>query len=78
MCRINNWRDKMTNRLKGLTVAFEKDIREDDAEGIINAILMIRGIANVTTSLSSSEDYINREQIRREVVSKIYDVAKDI
>ena len=57
----------MTDRLKGLTVAFEKDIREDDAQCIIDAILMIKGVANVTTSISSVEDYMNREQVRREV-----------
>lgn len=68
----------MTDRLKGLIVAFEKDIREDDAQCIIDAVLMIKGVAGVTTSLSSSDDYINRQQIKQEVVGKIYNLAGNI
>jgi len=68
----------MTDRLKGLTVAFDEDIRADDAQCIIDAILMIKGVSGVTTSISNSEDYMNRLQIRREVVEKIYELAKEI
>ena len=68
----------MTDRLKGLTVAFESDIRDDDAQCIIDAILMIKGVANVTTSISNSEDYMNRQQVKREVVDKLYKLAKEI
>lgn len=34
----------MTDRVKGLTVIFEQDIRDDDCEYITNAIRMIRGV----------------------------------
>ena len=34
----------MTNRLKGILVTLETDIREDDAESILNAIKMIKRI----------------------------------
>lgn len=68
----------MTDRLKGVTVAFERDIREDDAELIINAIRMIKGVAGVKDIKSTGYDYINREQIRHEIVEKIYAMAKEI
>jgi len=68
----------MTTRLKGVTVAFESDIHEDDAEWIINAIRMIKGVAGVAEIESSDDDYINREQIRREIRRKIYALAKEI
>jgi hypothetical protein len=68
----------MTDRLKGLTVAFEKDIRDDEAKCVIDAILMIKGVAAVTTSISNSEDYMNRQQIKRDVIDKIYALAKEI
>lgn len=68
----------MTDRLKGLTVAFDRDIRDDDAQCIIDAILMIKGITGVTTSISNSEDYMNRQQVRHEVINKIYALAKEI
>ena len=56
----------MTNRLKSLIVAFEHDIREDDAQCIIDAILMIKGIAGVSKEVTTSVDWINRCQIKRE------------
>ncbi len=68
----------MTDRLKGLVVAFDKDIREDDAECIINAILMIKGVSGVHTSISSSEDYMNRQQIKMEMTGKFYDVINNL
>jgi ribosomal protein L5 len=37
----------MTDRLKGVVVAFDHDIRVDDAEQIIAAIRMIRRVADV-------------------------------
>ncbi len=68
----------MTDRLKGLTVAFDKDIREDDAQCIIDAILLIRGVSGVTTSTSNPEDYMNRQQIIRDIKAKIFDLAQSL
>ena len=68
----------MTDRLKGLTVAFEKDIREDDAKCIVAAISMIKGVASVTASISSAEDWMNRQQVKSEVIKKIYQVVEEI
>ncbi len=60
----------MTQRLKGLTVAFEQDIREDDAEALINAIRMIRGVASVTPIEADSGDWINRQRVRHEIAEE--------
>ena len=56
----------MTDRLKGCVVTFERDIREDDAEKVLNAILMIRGVASVDVSVADADDHMNRERVRRE------------
>lgn len=64
----------MTDRLKGLTVAFDHDIREDDAEAIVNAIKMIKGVVDVKPTYATSEDWINRERIRRELGAALWDV----
>ena len=50
----------MTDRLNALTVSLDRDIREDDAEVIINAIKAIRGVNGVTANKdgSISKDYI--------------------
>lgn len=63
----------MTTRFKGLTVAFEDDIRDDDAEAIISAIRQIRGVAGVVPVEASSDDWMARmrvkEEIRKEVLA---------
>jgi hypothetical protein len=55
----------MTDRLKGLVVVLDKDIRVDDAEEIINAIRMIKGVADVQGSVANYEDYMNRSRVDR-------------
>lgn len=61
----------MTERIKGLTVALDQDYREDDVQGIIDAIKLIKGVANVTPIPSSAEDFINRQQIKMEMAEEI-------
>jgi len=48
----------MTDRIKGVLVTFEKDIREDDCEPIIGALKMIKGVLTVKPYISKMEDYI--------------------
>ena len=60
----------MTDRLKGVWVAFEQDFREDDAESIIDAISCLRGVADVTPCLSGSDDWMNRQRIKTEIAEK--------
>ena len=60
----------MTERVKGFTVTLEKDIRIDDVESIMQAILMIKGIVNVEPSISTTEDHMNREMVKNEFRKK--------
>jgi len=64
----------MTDRLKGCVVSFEKDIRKDDAEYILNAIKMIKGVNSVETSIANYEDWMNRDRVKFEIRQKIYDI----
>lgn len=66
----------MTDRLKGVVVTFDKDIREDDAEAIINAIYMIRNVASVNPLVTNYEDRMARERARQELANEIYEVLK--
>jgi len=61
----------MTDRLKGATVVFKADIREDDAESILNAIRMIKGVLAVTGVISDSDDWMNRRRIEGEMRERI-------
>lgn len=63
----------MTDRIKGVFVAFERDIREDDVE-LIEAIKCLRGVIAVESHVANSDDWMARERIRRELGEKIWEV----
>ncbi len=63
----------MTDRIKGFTVALGKDMREDDCQQIINAILMIRGIENVTPLITSNDDWLARQHVKAELRESFYE-----
>lgn len=67
----------MSDRIKGFTVVLEKDTRDDDFESIMDAVMMIKGVAGVTPSLSDSDDWMNRERVRRELAGKIWDALHE-
>ncbi len=68
----------MTTRLNGLVVAFENDIREDDAQSIIEAILMIKGVSSVTTNSVQPDDYILSSRIKTEIEKALYEAFQKI
>lgn len=64
----------MTDRVKALTVVLATDIRTDDVEGVVNAILCLKHVIAVNPSLVTSDDYVNRERIRNELGQKLVEV----
>lgn len=68
----------MSDRVKGIIVTFESDIREDDAKEIINAILMIKGVLNVNTSVRDHNDIMNRERVRSEYKERLWNALNDV
>ena len=66
----------MTTRLKGFTVALEKDIREDDAESIKSAIESLRFVEAVEPVEATPEDWIVTTRVRRELLRKILEVVE--
>lgn len=68
----------MTDRYNALTVALSKDIRDDDAEQIINAIKALRGVENVTGHIVDTDSYVAESRVKYEVVRKLLDFAKEI
>ncbi len=67
----------MTDRVKGFTVTLEQDIRIDDVEAILNAVKMIRGVAHVEPSISTSEDHFARERVKMEMREKIWRIIDE-
>jgi hypothetical protein len=64
----------MTDRLKGVIVTFKEDIREDDAEAVLTAIKMVKGVLSVKPLVSNYEQHIAEERVRRELGDKIWKV----
>ena len=57
----------MTGRIKGFTVTLDKDIRIDDVQPLLDAVKMLKGVIDVTPSVSNGDDYINRMQIETDL-----------
>lgn len=64
----------MTDRFNALTVVFEQNIREDDAQAIIAAISQFRGVASVQGNVADMNSYIAKEQALNELRGKVMDV----
>lgn len=68
----------MTQRVKGLLVSLEHDIREDEIKYIINAIGMVKGVQSVTINTVNQDDWLNRARIKNQIESKIYQAISDV
>ena len=64
----------MTDRYNALTVILDRDIRSDDAEEIINAIKMIRGVLKVKPHVADMSDSIADARVKAELTQKLWDV----
>lgn len=62
----------MSDKIKGFYVVLDKDIRDEDFERIENVVLMIKNVLSVKRSVSDSNDWMNRERIKQEIINKIY------
>lgn len=67
----------MTDRYNALTVVLDRDIRSDDAEWVINAIKMVKGVASVSPHIAEAGDYIAKQRVKQEVFEKIVAIFKD-
>lgn len=68
-------RDIMTNRYSTLTVALESDIREDDAQALIHAIKMLRGVADVAGNVTDASQWLAETRARRDLGEKVLAVV---
>jgi len=62
----------MTDRINALTVALDRDIREDDIAPLITAIQQLRGVCGVATHVVGMEDYAAQSRADLEWRKKIF------
>lgn len=67
----------MTDRYNALTVALERDIREDDAEAILNAIRMIRGVLAVIPKVVEASDWMAQQRAKTEISKRLWDALEN-
>ena len=65
----------MTDRLNALTIVLEKNIREDDAQALINAISMLRGVLSVDVNVADINAHVAEKRVRREVLDNLIKLA---
>ena len=63
----------MTDTFNILTVVLEKETREDDAEPILNAIRMIKGVRSVRGKISDPTEFMAQERAKHELREKIWE-----
>jgi hypothetical protein len=67
----------MTDRYKGFSVTLIKDMRDDDAESLLDALKMLKGVLKVTPVLADPiEDSITRTRTVTELQNDILQVFK--
>lgn len=67
----------MSTTIKGFTVTLERDIREESAERIADAIRLTVGVIGVKLIEETPQDWMVRTQVRSELQSKLYEALKD-
>lgn len=65
----------MTDRVNCLHVALERDIREDDVQPLISAILQLRGVLTVTNKTVDFTDWIAVERARADLGQKLIEIV---
>ena len=66
----------MSDRTQCLTVVLDDTYRTDDIEQVVNAIKMIKGVADVGVNVKDSADYLAYTSVRYELEQKLWDALK--
>lgn len=67
----------MTDRIKGLIITLDSDIREDDVKPIIDAIGQIRHIQDVRPVVADHNDLMNRVRVKGELAQKFFELLRE-
>lgn len=67
----------MTDRVKGLTISLDEDIRVDDIEPLMNAIRCLCHVVDVTPLIADSSDWLARSRVDTEWREKLFELMKE-
>ena len=64
----------MSDRYSSLSVALDREYKDEDCQRIIEAIKMVRGVINVAPNISNLVDWNAESRMRRELENKLWEV----
>jgi hypothetical protein len=64
----------MTDRVFALTVTLSESIRDDNAQPIIDAIMMIKGVVDVVPLIADAGLYVAQERAREQLAQALWNV----
>ena len=67
----------MTDRHAGYIVTLSRDIREDDAEAVITALKMVKGVVGVEALVADPGLHMAEMRIGTEVRQKLYQFIQE-
>lgn len=68
----------MTDRIRHVTVTLDKDYRDDDAESILTAIRMIKGVGSVVPKVADLPEILARESVRVDFQVKMHEAVTSV
>lgn len=67
----------MTDRHAGYIVTLDKDIREDDAQLIINALKCVRHVVDVKPVIGDAQLAIAEDRVRIRMGNRLLDIVQE-
>jgi hypothetical protein len=64
----------VTDRIHSITVVLEQDMRVDDAEALLTAIRMLRGVLSAEGNVTQPSHYVAETRVRFELERKLWQV----
>jgi hypothetical protein len=62
----------VTDRLIAFTVLLDREIRDDDAQPIVDAIRQLRGVADVVPVVADPHNFWAKETARQELLKQVF------
>ncbi|MEE9598560.1 MAG: hypothetical protein V3V96_17435 [Acidiferrobacterales bacterium] len=67
----------MTDRIAALTVHLASDVRDDDVQGLVDAIAQFRGVLKIDPRIATTEDHMARVRVRHELRKRLFEALAD-
>ena len=64
----------MTDRIHSITVVLEQNVRVDDAERILDALRMVRGVISAEGNVADLDSHMAESRARTDLHKKMFEV----